>query len=340
MSTHGGIKLNNSFIPARRLVSPAKRIILSNVSPSLPHEIVEKELKQIGLKIVSPVRFIGAGISKEGYKHILSFRRQVYVILDEHERLPDSLLIYFRENAFRIFLTTDEIRCFQCKKMGHIASKCPTHTDSIVVEQTKDTSTHLPIDSSRPSVSAVQQEAQEPPASQITDALTIIQPSKKRQAPPSTPTDSEPILFSAEESDPQPLTTVEDKVVFIKPKSKKKKHDCSSDSNILYAEFKDSFSDRVEVTDFYNFCNFLEEVKGKQDALSVAKLYTDDVNSLVDLLIRIVRVVKTNNLKSRLKRLIKKIKKALDPKSYVDTLSQDDSGSTTTQDDFSDTSEI
>ncbi|KAI4468403.1 hillarin [Holotrichia oblita] len=42
MNTHGGIKLNDSIIPARRLVSPAKRIILSNVSLSLPHEILEK----------------------------------------------------------------------------------------------------------------------------------------------------------------------------------------------------------------------------------------------------------------------------------------------------------
>lgn len=68
MSTYGGINLTGIFVQARRLVSPAKRVILSNVSPCLPHEVIEKELKERGLKIVSDIRLIGAGIPKEGYK--------------------------------------------------------------------------------------------------------------------------------------------------------------------------------------------------------------------------------------------------------------------------------
>lgn len=89
MSTHEDAKITDSFIPVRRLVSPGKRIILSNVSPALPHELVEKELKHIVVKIVSPVRFIGAGITKEGYKYVFSFCRQGYIVVNEHEKLPD-----------------------------------------------------------------------------------------------------------------------------------------------------------------------------------------------------------------------------------------------------------
>lgn len=60
-----------------------------------PDEVeIESELKQMALEIVSLVRFIGMDVSKAGYKHILSFRRHVYVISDGHEQLPDSLLTY------------------------------------------------------------------------------------------------------------------------------------------------------------------------------------------------------------------------------------------------------
>ncbi|KAK9752443.1 hypothetical protein QE152_g4175 [Popillia japonica] len=382
MTAHGGIKLNNSIIPARRLLSPAKRIILSNVSPSLPHEILEKELKQMKLQVVSPVRFIGAGIPKEGYKHILSFRRQVYVVCNEHDKLPDSLVIQVRGNAFRVFLTTDEIRCFQCKRIGHVASKCPTNSDNSVRMETMDVSLVPLPDSPCPSIPSSGRELQELSTKENTDTSDIAPPSKKRQAEPSTPTESEPrallveesnsqcpkvvdtdrflkpiskkkkpehapdsdILYSERgnrpdspcpsipssgrelqelstkentdtsdiappskkrqaepstptESEPRALLVEESnsqcpKVVdtdrFLKPISKKKKPEHASDSDILYSEFKDIFSGRVEVIDFHNFCKFLEEVTGKQDTLAVARSYTNDIGSLIELLIRLL----------------------------------------------------
>lgn len=338
MSAHGGIKLNDSIIPARRLVSPAKRIILSNVSPSLPHEILEKELKQMKLQVVSPVRFIGAGIPKEGYKHILSFRRQVYVVCNEHDKLPDSLVIQFRGNAFRVFLTTDEIRCFQCKRIGHVASKCPTNSDNSVRMETMDVSLVPLPDSPCPSIPSSGRELQELSTKENTDTSDIAPPSKKRQAEPSTPTESEPRALLVEESNSQ-CPKVVDTDRFLKPISKKKKPEHAPDSDILYSEFKDIFSDRVEVIDFHNFCNFLEEVKGKQDTLAVARSYTNDIGSLIELLIRIVRVVKTSNLKSRIKRLTKKLKNGIDPAMYQGTFSQDDIGSLSSQGDVSDISE-
>lgn len=91
ITTQGGVTIRNNFVPAYRLVSPAKRVTLSNVSLCLPHEIVEKELKSVGLKMVYRINFIRAGIAQEKYWHVHSFRRQVYIVFDKEEKLTHSL---------------------------------------------------------------------------------------------------------------------------------------------------------------------------------------------------------------------------------------------------------
>lgn len=136
IAVHEGITINDEFVRARRLVSPAKRVILSNVSPCIPHEAIEYELKRLKLKTVSHITFIGAGLVNPEYKHILSFRRQVYIILDEKEQLPESILILHKQNYFRIFISTDELRCFSCKKLGHVAQKCPDNEKNTAAETT------------------------------------------------------------------------------------------------------------------------------------------------------------------------------------------------------------
>ncbi|KAK9877258.1 hypothetical protein WA026_017646 [Henosepilachna vigintioctopunctata] len=42
MSSFGSIKIANQIIPARRLITPSQRLILSNVSPTIPLYILEQ----------------------------------------------------------------------------------------------------------------------------------------------------------------------------------------------------------------------------------------------------------------------------------------------------------
>lgn len=49
------ISIDGVDIPMRRLVTPAKRIILSGVIPYISDEAIETLLKANGLQVVSPV---------------------------------------------------------------------------------------------------------------------------------------------------------------------------------------------------------------------------------------------------------------------------------------------
>lgn len=63
----------------------------------------------------SNIILICAAIQNHNYLHIMVFRRQLYVAIEENITLPSSLLITFQGNNFRIFI---------CKNTSHIAKKC------------------------------------------------------------------------------------------------------------------------------------------------------------------------------------------------------------------------
>lgn len=117
------IEIKNNKVEIRRMKSLTQRIIISNVSPVVPHHIIENALKDANLKTASSVRFLRVGCDDPEYKHVLSFRRQIYITPEENNPLPTTLLIEHSRIKYRIFLTTD-MTCFSCKQEGHVASNC------------------------------------------------------------------------------------------------------------------------------------------------------------------------------------------------------------------------
>lgn len=118
------ITINNQEIQLRRLINPAKRIIISNVCPSISNHEILNVLKGIDITPTSQINYLKAGLNIEGYEHILSFRRQMYINHEDIPKLPGTLIINSNGSLFRIFLTDDSITCYTCKSTGHTSNTC------------------------------------------------------------------------------------------------------------------------------------------------------------------------------------------------------------------------
>ncbi len=134
MEQYGYINLNDNRVVARRLINPAKKLLLSNVCPIIPNEILQDALQTAGLVLCSPIVYLQAGFATPAVQHILSFRRAVYFcsLNTEQQKLPDSIVIKFEEDEYRIFLSTEQtLVCFTCKESGHLAKNCKARQTSM-----------------------------------------------------------------------------------------------------------------------------------------------------------------------------------------------------------------
>lgn len=119
------VKVKEHKLKVRPVIGKNKRVVISNVNPSIPDEILLDVLNEKGINPVSGVTDIRASVSKPGRSHIFSFRRQVYIQDEDENKLPDSCQISFKNQLFWIYFTTDSTCCFLCKQSGHIAKLCP-----------------------------------------------------------------------------------------------------------------------------------------------------------------------------------------------------------------------
>lgn len=144
---HQSITIDNKILAIRPLISRSKRIILSNVRPSIPHEVLEKALKESKVKLDSKISFIREGVAIPGCAHIVSFRRQVYAQPEFADKIPDSFLIPHEGTSFRIFASGDTMSCFLCKDTGHVAKQCSTNTQTENLSQNLNYISLTPNDS-------------------------------------------------------------------------------------------------------------------------------------------------------------------------------------------------
>lgn len=79
LKTHSSIHVNEIEIPIRRLINASKRIIVSNVYPTIPNQDKINALHELGIKTTSQISHMKAGFTSEEFSHIFSFRRQIYI---------------------------------------------------------------------------------------------------------------------------------------------------------------------------------------------------------------------------------------------------------------------
>ncbi len=130
IKNHSTIQIKDVPVRIRKLINPTKRITLSNVSPHLPHDVLEKALLQINLKPASPISFVKTSDEElAAFKNLKTFQRQVFIHLPDNAEfeetiVPESLQINHLDETFRIFLHMDEKWCSICKSRTHITAKC------------------------------------------------------------------------------------------------------------------------------------------------------------------------------------------------------------------------
>lgn len=119
-----GIVIDNLFTHVLPLSMPSKKVLLSNIPPFISNEMLVRILSRYG-KLVSPIKMIPIGGGSPLLKHVVSFRRFVYMILKDDEDLDLSLHLKVDEFDYVIYVTTDRMKCFKCGLAGHLVRACP-----------------------------------------------------------------------------------------------------------------------------------------------------------------------------------------------------------------------
>ncbi|KAM9470587.1 uncharacterized protein Hap1MRO34_019449 [Clarias gariepinus] len=121
-----GISVNNEHILVSPLSSPAKKVVLSNVPPFISDSVIAAELSRYG-RLVSPIKKIPLGCKSPLIKHLVSFRRVVFMIFKEGVEELNVIFKFRVENFdYNIFASSDtDIKCFKCGAMGHLVRACP-----------------------------------------------------------------------------------------------------------------------------------------------------------------------------------------------------------------------
>ncbi|XP_036067059.1 uncharacterized protein LOC118598465, partial [Oryzias melastigma] len=120
-----GISINGVFEPVMPLSQPATKITLSNVPPFISDGFLIRELSKHG-KVVSPVRKVLSGCKSPLLKHIVSHRRQVFMILyNKGEDFNSVFKVRVDDYDYVLFATSATFKCFGCGADGHLVKACP-----------------------------------------------------------------------------------------------------------------------------------------------------------------------------------------------------------------------
>ncbi|KAI7804072.1 hypothetical protein IRJ41_023705 [Triplophysa rosa] len=123
--TVSGIWVKETFVPVTPLSAPATKVTVSNIPPFISNDVIVKELMRFG-KIASPVKTVPLGCKNAALKHVISFRRHVYMFLNSQERtLEVSFRVTHGKDSFMVYASTENMRCFECGDLGHKRFTCP-----------------------------------------------------------------------------------------------------------------------------------------------------------------------------------------------------------------------
>ena len=125
-----GITVNGMFERVTPLILPATKITLSNVPPFISDEFLTKELSRHG-KVVSPIRKVLSGCKSPLLRHVVSHRRQLFMILNnKDEEFDYRFRVRVEEFDYILFATSSTVTCFGCGQEGQLIRACPGRSAS------------------------------------------------------------------------------------------------------------------------------------------------------------------------------------------------------------------
>jgi len=126
------IEIENNHIKGRRLLNPAKKVVFSNVSATIPNSVLHTYISnQLNFKLASPITVLRAEPNDEEFAHIISCRRQVYITNFEEVYENSSFTLTYNSHEHHIFINFDEPTCFLCHSTSHKAANCQINGSSL-----------------------------------------------------------------------------------------------------------------------------------------------------------------------------------------------------------------
>jgi hypothetical protein len=347
MTKHAGIQIGDVFLPARRMVTKANRLVLSNVCPTIPHSTLEDMLGS-AMKLVSPMSFVNVGGKDPELSTIYSFRRQIFVVIDESHQLPESLLVEHDGDRYRVFLSFDDLRCFTCRQSGHVARNCPQNRETeIQVENSANVFPDLQnsnTNSNNTTSTNHKNTPQNNTENRDNTNNTNTNTNKRKEHPTSSklsdslPDDGESQLTDHETQHDgninmdtgllEALDQVEknnaegntkhiiDRDDTLRPKRRRKAKQIRTVSPGPEAPLPFEAMEVLEKRPLENviptqeFLAFLGEVKGNDHPIRVAERYTENIAGLIDMLDAVQpKLLKERALRERVRRLIANLRK-------------------------------
>lgn len=315
---HSKIIIGPHSLTIRPLITKAKRIILSNVCPIIPHEIILKELAKVNISPVSPISFIKAGIHEPGYSHILSFRRQLFINPEDINKVPPSLSFSYDDTVYWIYLSMEKLTCFLCKEEGHLAKFCNNaaraSTEDNFTESDVNTPAYKKADDNNKGPSTVSQgevthdsNLSMPPPSRNKRALTQSTISSK-----DTPDTDDSIKKSTRREKPSKIQ-----------KTQSVTNSSANDISSLLLPAKDFILENTHglPLNIDGITEFLVSSFGRHDIDALARSFTTDIPALINMLSEISSRLSSRKLRSRIHRIINRLSSPDTPCSSNEDLS-------------------
>ncbi|CAB0029393.1 unnamed protein product [Trichogramma brassicae] len=318
------IEVEGHKLTIRPLVNHSKRMLISNVCPTITQEEIIQELNKLQVQPVSQITFVHSGLKNRGYENVFSFRRQVYVKANDIEKIPPKLEIEHDGMTYTLYFTTEKLTCFSCKEEGHIAKYCrnteepPRSTNkSVEVEHaTEDIaaaaeSLPLPTEEvAKTTASATTTKATEDNSLALMSKSLLASTTMKRQLSSPSPTKEKPPLqkdqtrkiysvFSPKQ--PTEPATKRSKQIEQHPSLQEVKGNLEPARN--YLETNKS----LYPLDFNSLSVMLHQTYGASNVYTIVKKFTTDTEALSAMLSITKQLVTCNNLKQRIHRIIKKL---------------------------------